>query len=256
MAHRARKRFGQNFLVDATIIDRILKAIHPQSDDHIVEIGPGQGALTGWLGRQARKLTVVEIDRDLVATLEKQYGDDPKVQVVSGDALKVDFRQFGDAMRIVGNLPYNISTPLLFHFAQYLDQIHDMHFMLQREVVQRLVAEPGSKTFGRLSVMIQSRFDATPLFDIGPEAFNPAPKVWSAMVRLTPRQSPIHIQNESLFSRVVTQAFSQRRKTLRNSLRQMADSVLIEAAGIDPAARPETLSVEAFAELANLLDTK
>lgn len=252
MAHRARKRFGQNFLIDHSVIDQILSSIAVQDDDHVVEIGPGRGALTATLAKKARQLSIVEIDRDLVALLKKQFRDQA-VEILSADALKVDFAQFGGNIRVVGNLPYNISTPLLFHLARFRFQIIDMHFMLQREVVQRMVAEPGSKTYGRLSVMLQSQFGAVSLFDVSPDAFDPAPKVWSAIVRLTPLHKQPDIQDAGQFERVVTQAFSQRRKTLRNSLRNLLTAEQIEQAGCDPGGRPETVSVAQFACLSNLI---
>lgn len=253
MAHRARKRFGQNFLVDTFAISQVLGAIDATGDEHVVEIGPGQGALTDWLVKKAKKLTLIEIDRDLVDILMKRYAHEKHVEIISADALKTDFSTIGRSLRVVGNLPYNISTPLLFHLSQYAEHIVDMHFMLQREVVQRIVAPPGSKTFGRLSVMLQSQFETESLFDIGPEAFDPAPKVWSAIVKMKPLEDRPDIHSSKKFSELVTQAFSQRRKTLRNSLKNLMSAEQISAAGVDPGARPETLSVAAFAVLSNTI---
>ncbi|MEN7343009.1 MAG: 16S rRNA (adenine(1518)-N(6)/adenine(1519)-N(6))-dimethyltransferase RsmA [Pseudomonadota bacterium] len=247
---RARKRFGQNFLIDDGVINRILDAIQPKPKEHIVEIGPGHGALTDWLVRFAGKLSVIEIDRDLVKKLVQKYQQD-HVEVVSGDALKVDFSALGEDIRVVGNLPYNISTPLLFHLTTHRRHIIDMHFMLQREVVERIVAPPGSKAYGRLSVMLQREFEAEQLFDVPPDAFNPAPKVWSSIVRLTPVDTKPRVNSEQQFAQLVSQAFSQRRKTIRNSLKGLLSADQIIAAGCEPTARPEVLSGDDFVNLAN-----
>jgi len=257
--HRPRKRFGQNFLHDPAIIQRIVQVIDPKPGDNLVEIGPGQGAITQLLLQRVKRMHAVELDRDLVgplATLCKPLGE---LRIHNSDALKYDFTQLvepGRPLRVVGNLPYNISTPLLFHLLDQSEQILDMHFMLQKEVVERMAALHGSKTYGRLSVMLQARAQVTSLFNIGPGAFNPPPKVDSAFVRLQPcHPPPYEIDDWELFSRTVSQAFSQRRKTLRNSLKQSLSSATIEAAGIDPGIRVEQLSVADFVTLANAAAT-
>jgi 16S rRNA (adenine1518-N6/adenine1519-N6)-dimethyltransferase len=253
--HRPRKRFGQNFLHDPGTIQRIVNAIDPKPGDNLVEIGPGQGAITRPLLESARKLQVVELDRDLVGPLAEQMASIGELTIHNVDALKFDFSTLGSQehpLRVVGNLPYNISTPILFHLLESSALIRDMHFMLQKEVVERMAAAPGSKIYGRLSVMLQARCRVEGLFTIGPGAFNPPPKVDSAFVRLMPyADSPYRIDDWTLFGQLVNQAFSQRRKTLRNSLSKLLDVRGIESAGIDPAIRPERLSVAEFAALAN-----
>ncbi|WP_041071504.1 16S rRNA (adenine(1518)-N(6)/adenine(1519)-N(6))-dimethyltransferase RsmA [Thiolapillus brandeum] len=250
MTHRARKRFGQNFLHDPGVISRIVSAINPSTEDHLVEIGPGQGAITEQFLPRVGRLDAVELDRDLVRLLESRYGDREHFHLHSADALKFDFcalAEEGEKLRVVGNLPYNISTPLLFHLLENSQCIRDMHFMLQKEVVERMVAGPGSKTYGRLSVMLQIRCQVQMLFPIGPGAFQPPPKVDSAFVRLTPYPHPLHQVNDiALFGQLVTQAFSQRRKTLRNTLKGLATEKTIEDCGIDPSIRAEQLSLEQF----------
>jgi 16S rRNA (adenine1518-N6/adenine1519-N6)-dimethyltransferase len=254
--HRARKRFGQNFLHDPGIIQRIVDAITPQPGDNLVEIGPGQGAITTQLLPLLGSMQAIELDRDLLEPLAKLCGPLGELKIHSADALKFDFSSLAEPdrpLRVVGNLPYNISTPLLFHLLDQSASIKDMHFMLQKEVVDRMAAEPGSKSYGRLSVMLQARTVVTPLFNIGPGAFNPPPKVDSAFVRLHPYDSsPYDIANWEDFSLVVSQAFSQRRKTLRNSLKQVVNEETIIAAGLTPSIRPEQLSIEDFANLSNL----
>ncbi|MEL6951141.1 MAG: 16S rRNA (adenine(1518)-N(6)/adenine(1519)-N(6))-dimethyltransferase RsmA [Pseudomonadota bacterium] len=252
-AHRPRKRFGQHFLVDAATIDHIIGAIAPAADEHIVEIGPGQGALTGALARRAGRLTLVELDRDLVARLEREYADADQVQIIGQDALEVDYASLGAPLRLVGNLPYNISTPLLFHLARFVDAIEDMHFMLQKEVVDRITATPGGKAWGRLGVMLALAFDSEFLFEVGPESFDPPPRVDSAVLRLSPREAPPDITDARLLEDVVRRAFSKRRKTLRNALREVADTAHFEAAEIDPTQRAETVSADRFAALANAI---
>ena len=252
MAHRARKRFGQNFLTDPAVIGRIVDAIDPQPDDLVVEIGPGQAALTQPLADSGAELVLVEIDRDLAAQLRKRFAGRQNVQVREGDALQLDFHALtgGRRFRLAGNLPYNISTPLLFHVLRWSDRVRDMHFMLQQEVVRRMAATPGGKAWGRLSLMCQYHCAVTPLFDVPPEAFTPAPRVHSSIVRLVPHESPpVRIDDMAAFEETVSRAFSQRRKTLRNSLRGRIDPGEMEAAGIDPGARPETLGLAEFAEL-------
>ncbi len=257
MGHKARKRFGQNFLHDPQVIDKIVRAIHPKPQDHLVEIGPGQGAITDQLLTTAGQLDAVELDRDLVKLLENRYGNYSGFRLHSADALKFDFCKLADAgekLRVIGNLPYNISTPLLFHLLENNQCIQDMHFMLQKEVVERMVAGPGSKTYGRLSVMLQAVCKVQMLFPIGPGAFQPAPKVESAFVRLIPHEKPpFPIDDPALFAKVVTQAFSQRRKTLRNTLKGLISEEVMQNCGIDPSIRAEQLSVKEFACLGNAL---
>jgi 16S rRNA (adenine1518-N6/adenine1519-N6)-dimethyltransferase len=253
--HRPRKRFGQNFLHDPGIIQRIVQVIAPKPGDNLVEIGPGQGAITQLLLHKLHRMHAVELDRDLVGPLASLCEPLGELLIHNTDALKFDFTQLaepGHPLRVVGNLPYNISTPLLFHLLDQSEQILDMHFMLQKEVVERMAAPHGSKTYGRLSVMLQARAQVTSLFNIGPGAFNPPPKVDSAFVRLQPSHPPpYHIDDWTIFSQTVSHAFSQRRKTLRNSLKQIMPSSEIEAAGIDPGIRVEQLSVADFVTLAN-----
>ena len=260
MQHRPRKRFGQNFLHDPGIIQRIVQAIAPQPGDQLVEIGPGQGAITTELLPLVGRMHAIELDRDLVGPLAERCSSLGDLQIHSTDALKFDFSTLATAprsLRVVGNLPYNISTPLLFHLLDQSSYIKDMHFMLQKEVVERMAAKPGSKTYGRLSVTLQARARVESLFHIGPGAFTPPPKVDSAFVRLQPWEtSPYAVDDWEMFARVVAQAFSQRRKTLRNSLKQLADEATLIKAGLAPTIRPEQLSVDDFANLANLLAQK
>ena len=254
MNHRPRKRFGQNFLHDPVIIGKIVSAVHPARHDRLLEIGPGQGAITAPILAAAGELSVVELDRDLIGPLQARCAGIGKLVVHNADALAFDFcRLAQDApLRVIGNLPYNISTPLLFHLLAQHRCIKDMHFMLQKEVVERMAAGPGSRQYGRLSIMLQYRCRVTPLFSIGAEAFDPPPKVESAFVRLEPfDRPPLHLADEALFEKLVKQAFSQRRKTLRNTLRDMVDAATITSLGIDPSARAETLAIRDFATLAN-----
>lgn len=253
MLHLPRKRFGQNFLIDRSVIDRIVAAIAPRSGEMLVEIGPGLGALTGPLSRAVDCLHVVEIDRDIVERLEREY---PKERVVvhSGDALEFDLASLGTELRLVGNLPYNISTPLLFRLALFGSIVRDAHFMLQKEVVDRMVASPGGGEYGRLSVALQYRFAMDKLFEVSPEAFRPAPKVQSAVVRLTPlRPMPCTARDEALFAELVTRAFTQRRKTLRNALAPYLSAAELGDLDIDPAARPETLDVASWVRAADFV---
>lgn len=257
MNHRARKRFGQNFLHDALVIDRIVRTINPKPGEQLVEIGPGQGAITLPLLKASGCLDVIELDRDLVTPLAARCKDRGTLTIHNADALRFPFENLNaaTALRIVGNLPYNISTPLLFHLLKYTHLISDMHFMLQNEVVDRLAAQPGTRDYGRLSIMVQYHCDVTKLFTIGPEAFQPAPRVDSAFVRLVPHQQPpVSVINTATFARVVKYAFSQRRKTLRNNLRDILPVAEIETAGIDPRLRAETLSLADFARLADQLE--
>lgn len=260
--HQAKKRFGQNFLVDAGIIEKIIHAISPKPKQHIVEIGPGQGALTHPLLDSCDHLDVVEVDRDLVARLKKLQESETHLHVHEGDALKFDFSSLAaqeNPLRIVGNLPYNISTPLIFHLLESSVQIHDMHFMLQKEVVDRIVANEGSKQYGRLSVIVQYYCKVSCLFFVPPECFSPRPKVQSAIVRLAPHQDMPYVANDVvLLKQLVNRCFQQRRKTLRNSLRSIlpSDTVteMAEKEGVDITVRPETLSVADYVNLANILD--
>ena len=255
--HRARKRFGQNFLHDAAVIERILRAIYPQADQHLLEIGPGQGALTAGLLASQAKLEVIELDRDLVPVLQLRFGLQANFKLHQGDALKFDLLQLNPAphgLPLVGNLPYNISTRLIFHLLQQSKLIADMHFMLQKEVVERLCATPGSSDWGRLSIMVQYYCQTEHLFNVGAGAFNPPPKVESAIVRLTPhRQLPHPARCEKSLELVVRQAFAQRRKTLRNTLKTILSAEQIAAAGVDAGQRPEQLSLADYVRLADQL---
>jgi 16S rRNA (adenine1518-N6/adenine1519-N6)-dimethyltransferase len=253
--HRARKRFGQNFLHDESVIEHIIASINPQAGERLVEIGPGLGALTGRLLEAAGRLDVVELDRDLIPKLAVKFASTGELLIHEADALKFDFRSLvneGEQLRIIGNLPYNISTPLLFHLLDTAEIIRDMHVMLQKEVVDRMTASPGSSDFGRLTVMLQYRCKVTRLFAVGPESFSPAPKVESAIARLTPYASlPFTAKSEGALAKLVSQAFSQRRKMLRASLKGLLSIEQIEACGIDPTRRPETLSVQQFVRLSD-----
>ncbi|HLW74794.1 MAG TPA: 16S rRNA (adenine(1518)-N(6)/adenine(1519)-N(6))-dimethyltransferase RsmA [Gammaproteobacteria bacterium] len=253
MQHRPRKRFGQHFLHDPHVIGKILAAVAPQPGDCLVEIGPGLGAITLPLLERTGALTAVELDRDVIPHLQEAAQDKGQLSIVQGDALEVDLCRLasqGRKLRLVGNLPYNVSTPLMFRFLEQADCIADMHFMLQKEVVRRMAAKPGGKEYGRLTVTLAARCKVEPLFNIGPGAFKPPPKVDSAFVRLTPyRQPPFPLADRARFAEVVTRAFSHRRKTLKNALLGLVDEAAISAAGIDPKARPETLTAEEFARL-------
>ena len=257
--HQPRKRFGQNFLRDDGVIEAIARAISPRASDHLVEIGPGEGALTAALVTSGCRFDAVELDRDLTARLLASFSIYDRFRLHNADALKFNFRSLlaedGEArLRIVGNLPYNISTPLIFRLLESTDLITDMHFMLQKEVVDRLAAEPGSKDWGRLSIMTQYYCDVSRLFDVPPEAFFPPPKVQSAIVRLVPkaRERRPDCAPEALAT-VVRLAFGQRRKTLRNNFKGTFSDASLEAIGIDPGARAETLNIETFAQLARAL---
>ena len=255
MKHIARKRFGQNFLTDSQVLHNIISAINPHINDSMVEIGPGLAAMTTLLSQQLHHLHVVELDRDLVAYLDKKF-DKSKLTIHAGDALKFDFSQLpipqGQKLRIVGNLPYNISSPLLFHLASFAPLVQDQHFMLQKEVVERMVAEPGSKTFGRLSVMLQWQYDMTLCFIVPPTAFDPPPKVDSAIVRMIPKTAPLACNPQHLQT-TVTKAFSQRRKVIKNCVAGMFSETQLIQAGIDPQLRPEAIGLEQYVALANLV---
>jgi len=251
MRHNPRKRFGQNFLTDRQVISNIISEIHPKKDDKIVEIGPGLGALTRPLLQVLDHLNVVELDRDIVARLDKEFSKE-KLTIYSADALKFDFSVLGEDLRIIGNLPYNISTPLLFHLKQFSRNIVDMYFMLQKEVVERMVASPSTSDYGRLSIMLQYCFDMEQVFIVSPESFHPIPKVESAIVHMFPIKQPTIIaDNEDIFYKLVTTAFSQRRKTLRNTLGRFLNSDDFNSLGIDPILRAENLSVLQYVQIAN-----
>ena len=251
--HVARKRFGQNFLVDTGIIAGIISAIDPKPDDVVIEIGPGLGAITEPLMQRLPHLHVVEIDRDLIARLKKQHPRE-RMTIHEGDALAFDFASVGDKLRLVGNLPYNISTPLLFHLAAYAEIVSDMHFMLQKEVVERMVAVPGDSEFSRISVMLQYRFYIEWLIDVPPESFDPPPKVQSAVVRLIPKPaSELHAKSHDKLAQVVQSAFSQRRKMLRNTLKGVLSDADFVTLNIDPTRRAEDISVDDYVRIANFL---
>jgi 16S rRNA (adenine1518-N6/adenine1519-N6)-dimethyltransferase len=254
--HSPRKRFGQHFLHDAGVIQRILRALSPQPDEIIVEIGPGQGALTFPLLKLTGRLIAIELDRDLIPWLRERAGAFGRLEIIEADALTVDLTALAArrVLRLVGNLPYNISTPLLFHVLEHAAVVRDMHFMLQKEVVDRMAAGPGSKTYGRLSVILQARCTVEPLFDVAPGSFRPPPKVDSAIVRLVPLpREKIAVRDFAALERVVRAAFAQRRKTLHNALREVADDATLRAAGIDPGARAEDVAVAQYIVLANRL---
>ncbi len=256
MDHQPRKRFGQNFLHDPMVIQRIHTAIGAKPGERLVEIGPGQGAITQGLLASLGTLDVVELDRDLIEPLRRRLSPHGDLRIHNADALDFDLCSLvsdGDRLRLVGNLPYNISTPLLFRFLDQLDCILDLHLMLQKEVVDRIVADPGDKVYGRLSVMVQSRCSASCLFRIGSGAFTPAPKVESAFLRLRPlRPAPERIEDTALHARIVAAAFGQRRKTLRNSLSALIGPSEFGAADIDPTLRAENLDVASYVRLANV----
>lgn len=263
LGHTARKRFGQNFLHDDNVIQSIVAAIYPQPNQFLVEIGPGLGALTEPVAEQVERLTVLELDRDLAHRLRHHPFLNAKLNVIETDAMQFDFAQLyadeklsakGQKLRVFGNLPYNISTPLMFHLFQYHDIIQDMHFMLQKEVVKRLAAQPNSKAYGRLTIMAQYFCQVMPVLEVPPSAFKPAPKVDSAVVRLIPHQILPHpVKDLYWLNRVTAQAFNQRRKTLRNALSALFGSEQLSELGIDLNARAENLSIADYARLANWL---
>ena len=257
----AKKHLGQNFLHDSSVIDKIVQAVDPKPGDAIVEIGPGQGALTFPLLKKHGAITAIEFDRDLHAPLQAAAREHGVLRLIEGDVLGVDFTALaaelapaGGKIRLVGNLPYNLSSPILFHALDHAPSVRDMHFMLQKEVVERMAAGPGNKVYGRLSVMLQAYCTVTPLFVVPPGAFRPAPKIDSAVVRLVPKPvEAIHVADRKVFADVVRAAFGQRRKTLRNALNGVADVTAIEAAGLRADARAEQVEVAGFVGLANLL---
>lgn len=249
--HQARKRFGQHFLHDPGVIARIIAAIAPEPPDRMVEIGPGLGAITVPLLARLQELHAVEIDRDAIRHLRELTNNDPRLHIHSADVLKFSFASIheGQKLRLVGNLPYNISTPLLFHLIAQRERILDMHFMLQKEVVDRMAAAPASEHYGRLTAMLTPWLRVQPLFDIGPGAFRPPPRVMSTIVRLTPHETPLQIAEPRHYATIVAAAFSQRRKTLRNSLKPLLDAQEIVAAGVDPTLRAEVIAPFEFAAL-------
>lgn len=255
--HIPRKRFGQNFLQDASVIANIVHAVNPQPDDVVIEIGPGLGAITKPLLAALKHLHVVEIDRDIISRLQTEFPAE-RLSIHAGDALAFDFASVAEGkLKIVGNLPYNISTPLLFHLATYGQKVTDMHFMLQKEVIERMVAEPSTADYGRLTVMLQYRFEMENILHVPPEAFWPPPKVDSAVVRMIPAPGRCGVaSDELLLEQVVTTAFSQRRKTLKNNLKGLLDADGFAALEMDPGLRPENLPVEDYVRLANYLSAK
>ena len=254
MSHQARKRFGQHFLTSSGTIEQIVSAIAPQEGETIVEIGPGQAAITAPLADYATTLHAIEFDRDLISKLKRRFQDRQNVVIHEADALQFDFSSLGNELRVVGNLPYNISTPLLFHLLTFRKNVTDMHFMLQKEVVDRMSASPGNKDYGRLTIMLGCQLEVVPLFDVPPDAFTPPPKVVSSVVRMRPLPDDhFDIQDANKLERIVKQAFSRRRKTLRNALQGLADAADIEAAGLEPGNRPEQIPVDDWIRLANRL---
>ncbi|MCE0494115.1 16S rRNA (adenine(1518)-N(6)/adenine(1519)-N(6))-dimethyltransferase RsmA [Vibrio salinus] len=260
LGHKARKRFGQNFLNDPYIIDGIVSAINPRPGQNLVEIGPGLGALTEPVGAEVDKLSVIELDRDLADRLRQHPELKSKLTIYEGDAMRFDFTQLvksNNKLRVFGNLPYNISTPLMFHLFEFHQQIEDMHFMLQKEVVNRLAAGPGTKAYGRLTVMAQYYCKVIPVLEVPPTAFVPPPKVDSAVVRLVPYETlPYPATSLKWLDRVCRDGFNQRRKTVRNCFKSLINAEDLESLGITPTLRPENLTLEQFVSLANWLDTK
>ena len=255
MQHRAKKRFRQNFLVDTNVIEKIIHSINPEPEDHIIEIGPGLGALTQPLLTKLTRLDAIELDRDVIPELNRLEGSE-RLHIHNIDVLAFDFTAFKKShfehgkLRIIGNLPYNISTAVLFHLISHRNSIHDLHFMLQKEVVERIAANTGSQDYGRLSVMIQLYFKISPLFTVAPQCFRPVPKVESAIVRLAPKTTlAISHDEHDAFATLVRQAFSQRRKTLKNTLKGICSAEQIDSAGIDPGKRPQELAVEDYIRL-------
>lgn len=254
MQHNPRKRFGQNFLHDTFIINEIIQAINPKTEDNLLEIGPGLGALTLPLLKKVEQLTAVEIDWDLQKYLSEHPATQGKLRLIAADALKLDYHEMGMQLRIIGNLPYNISTPLLIHLLHFCSSIKDMHFMLQKEVVERMAASPGSKDYGRLSVIIQYHCEVENLFLVPPQAFDPPPKVDSAIVRLTPHSvSPFDAVNTEVLERIVASSFAMRRKTLNNNLKGIVSAEQLEHLGIDGGKRPEQISVAQYVQLAKFI---
>jgi len=257
LGHQAKKRFGQNFLHDDAVISKIVDAINPEPNENLVEIGPGLGALTEPVIERAGKLSVVELDRDLAHRLRHHPFLAPHLTIYEMDALKFDFSQLASAkkpLRIFGNLPYNISTPLIFHLLSFRNDIQDMHFMLQKEVVERMAATPNCKAYGRLSIMTQYQCQVLPVMEIGPEAFKPAPKVDSAIVRLIPHKTIAEpVESIAMLNKVCLAAFNQRRKAVRNSLKKLLTLEQLENLNIDAGVRPENLTPSEYISIANFL---
>jgi 16S rRNA (adenine1518-N6/adenine1519-N6)-dimethyltransferase len=252
MIHRPRKRFGQHFLTSSETIEQIVSAIAPREGETIVEIGPGQAAITRPLVALASEFHAIEFDRDLAAALKTEYADNDHVTIHEADALKFDFSSLGTNLRIVGNLPYNISTPLLFHLLEYQSCIADAHFMLQKEVVDRMCASPGGKSYGRLTIMLGCKMEVVSLFDVPPTAFSPPPKVMSSVIRMRPIPEPgIEVIDTDLLATIVRSAFSRRRKTLRNALQGVVEVEDLTAVNIDPGNRPEQVPIADWVSLAN-----
>ena len=252
--HQARKRFGQHFLIDPSVISQIVAAIAPREGDTLVEIGPGRGAITTPLSRFPICMHAIEFDRDLIPSLRQRFADAGHLTVHEADALRFDYSTLGQRLRIVGNLPYNISTPLIFRLIEFREHIFDLHFMMQKEVVTRMAASPGNKSYGRLTIMLGCFMEVVPLFDVPPSAFLPPPKVASAVVRMRPKPSDaVLVHDQKLLSALVAQAFSQRRKTLRNALKGHATETDMESANINPGCRAEDVSVDKWAHLSNIL---
>lgn len=260
LGHTARKRFGQNFLQDEQVIHSIVAAIHPQKDQHLLEIGPGLAALTEPMANQLDHLTVIEIDRDLAQRLKTHPFLAQKLTVIQQDAMQINFdelsKELGGPLRVFGNLPYNISTPLMFHLFDYIDAFVDMHFMLQKEVVQRLAASPNNKSYGRLSVMTQYYCDVIPVLEVPPHAFKPAPKVDSAVVKLVPKSNRIALLSLKTLSQVTAAAFNQRRKSIRNSLQTFISQEELTQLHVDLNARAENLSLQQYCDIANFIAQK
>jgi len=255
--HRPRKRFGQHFLTDSGVIDAIVNAIAPCESDIVVEIGPGPGAITLPIASRCAHLHAIELDRDLAARLQTRFAGNDCVTIHEADALTFDFSQLGTALRVIGNLPYNISTPLLFHLLEQREVVADMHFMLQKEVVARMAAAPGSKAFGRLTIMLGCHLEVEALFDVDRNAFDPPPEVTSTIARLRPLPAgSMRIVDSQLLSELVAAAFSQRRKTLRNALRKHATEKDLQSLDIDPGLRPENVAISDWVSLANHLAEK
>jgi len=256
-SHQARKRFGQHFLSATSVINDIVESIAPNVDDTLVEIGPGHGAITVPLADTGARLHAVEFDRDLVSPLRDKFAGYDNVTIHEADALKFDFASLGPQIRVVGNLPYNISTPLLFRLIDFKDHIRDLHFMLQKEVVDRMAAAHGNRSYGRLTIMLGCHMQVQPLFDVPPESFTPPPKVMSSVVALRPQPDDVYqVSNNEQFASLVVQAFTKRRKTVRNALRGVASEDQLASAGIDPGTRPEQISIAQWVTLANNLSAK
>jgi 16S rRNA (adenine1518-N6/adenine1519-N6)-dimethyltransferase len=256
--HQARKRFGQHFLHDQSVIEAILRAIDPRPGENLLEIGPGQGALTYPLLQRCERLIAIELDRDLIPVLTRQAANFGKLEIINADILEFELASIpgNKTFRVIGNLPYNISTPLMFHLLESVRQIQDMHFMVQKEVALRIVARPGETNYGRLSVMLQYQCDCHYLLDVAPDCFKPPPKVDSAVIRLIPHSSPQHdVGDYGHFARIVQAAFSQRRKTISNSLKSVLDRETIIACEIDPGLRAENLGVDDFAKLSRTFNS-